>query len=295
MKLNFIQSKKIDKFCKNALNYLERNNWQEAIDQYSKVIEILPEPKKNWDAYNWVYTTIGDIYFINEEYEKARIFLSKSYLNDEVNAFLFLRLGQVLYYLNEIAEAQQLLQKAYDMEGETIFECEDELFINLILGEVNVIETISLNTEHEYMFRLPEEYEYLEDEYFSNSYLFKNFDWGNIYIRNIELYNKIPKILYDNTLAWFTVKNILESAINLDKIEVLNDWYDKLIIVSEHRDDIDAQMVWKAILEIKFGHVDSAMKILDEVKKNCGLKQIKKFHHFGNRVYDYYVGKSELL
>lgn len=289
MKLSYFKEKKIDSLCKKADQLLDNDLWEKAIDTYLKVIDILPEPKTMWEAYNWVYTTIGDIYFLNQKYEQARSNLLNAYLNEEKDAFLYLRLGQTFYYLGDNNKAEIFLQRAYELSGESIFEGEDILFVNMVSKKEKE------KSKQVFMFHLPAEYEYLEVKYFENSYLFDGFQWDNIYKNNKELLKEIPEILETNTISWLVIKDILEASIHLNKIDELDYWFKRLVEVSRNRGDIGAQLVWMAIIESKKGNHEKSHEILKDVEKNSGIEQIKNFHHFKNKVYDYYIGKSNVI
>lgn len=51
MKLGYFISRKIDKLTKKGNGFLENGEYEKAIEEYKKIIEALPEPKDEWDAY----------------------------------------------------------------------------------------------------------------------------------------------------------------------------------------------------------------------------------------------------
>lgn len=94
----------------------------------------MPLPKKDWEASTWIYTAIGDTYYITCEYEKA-----KQYFYDALNcpdalanSFILLRLGESLYECEEYDKAQEYLLKAFMIEGYKIFYEEDDKYFDLI-------------------------------------------------------------------------------------------------------------------------------------------------------------------
>ena len=94
---------------------MQCGEYLKAIAYYKKIIEILPEPKEQWEAFEWSVVSIADTYYIIEDYNKAELYFNKI-INIAVNPFIFLRYGQTQYYLNKIELAKEYLKKAYELE-----------------------------------------------------------------------------------------------------------------------------------------------------------------------------------
>lgn len=62
---------------------------KKADNKYNKIIDLLPESKENWEAYEGISVSIADTYFVAENYEKAYLYFNKI-INDENNPFVFL-------------------------------------------------------------------------------------------------------------------------------------------------------------------------------------------------------------
>lgn len=124
--------------CSDGDQLVEESKYDEAIDLYLKALNLLPNPKNVWEASTWIYTALGDTYFIKGDYNAA-----KGYLLDAMNCpdgienpFILMRLGESFYELQEISKAKELLLRAYMMEGYAIFEDEDFKFFSLIKDEI---------------------------------------------------------------------------------------------------------------------------------------------------------------
>lgn len=71
---------------------------------FKKALELLPEPKDDWEAATWLYVAIGDAFFFLEKYEEALDNLKHARMCPDgmANSFILMRLGEVYYELKEI-------------------------------------------------------------------------------------------------------------------------------------------------------------------------------------------------
>jgi tetratricopeptide (TPR) repeat protein len=121
--------------CSDGDNLVEESRFDAAIEIYLKALDLVPDPKNNWEASTWIYTAIGDTYYIKGDYEA-----SKNYFFEAINCpdgienpFILLRLGESLYELNEFVKAKEYLLKAYMLEGNEVFQDENEKYLKLII------------------------------------------------------------------------------------------------------------------------------------------------------------------
>lgn len=128
----------IVELCEEGDAFVEGEQYEEAIEKYIIALDLLPLPRKDWEASTWIYTAIGDTYYITCEYVKA-----KQYFYDALNCpdalanpFILLRLGESLYECEEYDEAQEYLLKAFMMEGYKIFYEEDDKYFDLIKDNI---------------------------------------------------------------------------------------------------------------------------------------------------------------
>lgn len=108
--------------------------WNKAIVCFNKALELLPDPKDEWEAATWIYTALGDAFFFLNDYETAitNLNLARMCPDGIANPFILLRLGEAFYELGELQLSQKHLMEAYMMEGTEIFEDEDEKYFELI-------------------------------------------------------------------------------------------------------------------------------------------------------------------
>ncbi|WP_154888666.1 tol-pal system YbgF family protein [Longibaculum muris] len=289
MKLGYFVSKKIDQLTKKADSAMQCGEYLKAIAYYKKIIEILPEPKEQWEAFEWSVVSIADTYYIIEDYNKAELYFNKI-INTAVNPFIFLRYGQTQYYLNKIEVAKEYLKKAYELEGEEIFKQDDPCFLKLAIESSKATNKIKENDDgFENLFRLPLDYQYLEKEYMSLQYLWKPIDWDEIYNQYNLFFEKIPEELYSNSISFLCASAILESAINLGKTEVFEKWLNVIERLSQNRKDVEVVEIWKGICELYKGNKEEALKFFRLAEERGTDRILKHFRHFGNDIYDFYL------
>ena len=104
--------------------FFEKGHFKEAIEEYNKAFDLIPEPKTNWDASVWTLAAIGDGYFMLKDYGTALEYFRKLMTEyEEVgNPFIRLRYGECLYETGELQAAKEHLFAAYMMEGKDIFD-----------------------------------------------------------------------------------------------------------------------------------------------------------------------------
>lgn len=134
MELNDEIYEQIVKLCEDADQLLEENQFEESIQKYADALDLVPNPKRNWEASTFIYTSMGDAYFIWERYEQAKDCFNHA-LNcpDGIaNPLILLRLGQCLFQCGKETMAKEYLLRAYMLEGEELFSDEDETYLKLI-------------------------------------------------------------------------------------------------------------------------------------------------------------------
>ena len=129
MKLGYFISRRIDKLAKKGNGFLENGEYEKAIEEYKKIIDALPEPKDEWDAYEWANVSIADTYYIMKDYKSCITYMNKiiRYAN---NPFIFLRTGQAYYYEDDMEKAEEYLARALEKDGINIFK-EEPYFLDI--------------------------------------------------------------------------------------------------------------------------------------------------------------------
>ncbi|WP_204251713.1 hypothetical protein [Flavobacterium ginsenosidimutans] len=114
--------------------FIEKNKLSDAIDCFNKALDLVPSPKSDWEAATWIYTALGDVYFLNKNYSQALENLHNAFNcpGGYANPFILLRMGQSFLETKITDKARECLLKAYMLEGKDIFKYEKPKYFNLI-------------------------------------------------------------------------------------------------------------------------------------------------------------------
>ena len=125
---------KIIKLTDEGDKLIENDEILNAIDKYISALKLIPNPKEIWEASTWIYTAVGDAYFLAQNYEESLNYLFKALKCPDGlgNPFIMLRIGQCFFETNNLLKAQQYLLQAYMIDGIEIFEEEDKKYFELI-------------------------------------------------------------------------------------------------------------------------------------------------------------------
>ena len=107
---------------------------REAIRRYVQALDLLPEPFTEWEAATWLFSAIGDAYWLLGNYElAAKAFRSAVHSPGGLgNPFIHLRLGQLEYEFGHTDRAADELMRAYMGGDRKIFEGEDPKYFDVI-------------------------------------------------------------------------------------------------------------------------------------------------------------------
>ncbi|MBS0031632.1 tetratricopeptide repeat protein [Chitinophaga sp. 22321] len=118
----------------------EEENYDAALAKFSEALQLLPDPKHEWEASTWLHASIGDMQFFKGDYIAA-----KHSFYDALNGpdaagigFVQLRLGECLFELNEEERSLEHLLRAYMLEGAEIFSAEDSRYFDFLKSRVEL-------------------------------------------------------------------------------------------------------------------------------------------------------------
>jgi tetratricopeptide (TPR) repeat protein len=117
---------KITELSEEGNQLLEGHFSDRAVRKWTQALSLLPDPKSDWEASTWLYTSIGDARYQDGEFASASdaFFDALNCPDGQSNPFVHYRLGQCQIRLgNEKAGVDHLLQ-AYMLDGEAIFNSE---------------------------------------------------------------------------------------------------------------------------------------------------------------------------
>jgi len=105
-----------------------------ALAFYNQALEKIPEPKHDWEISLHVYTALGDVSINCEDFESAIYYYNQALQcpDGTENGYIWLGLGQAYYAIDETDRAKNALLSAYMLEGEEIFEGDNQEYFQLI-------------------------------------------------------------------------------------------------------------------------------------------------------------------
>jgi tetratricopeptide (TPR) repeat protein len=119
---------------------VDKNDFDGALKKFNLALDLLPSPKKNWEAALWLYASIGDMYLFRKEFVAAKnsFFEALNCPDGQGSPFVHLRLGESLYELKEEEKAVDHLLRAYMLEGKEIFVEEEDKYFNFLKERVEL-------------------------------------------------------------------------------------------------------------------------------------------------------------
>jgi len=123
-------NKKIEQLVAEGNVLVDEDDYVSALDKFEDALDLIPNPKSSWEEALWIYASIGDMQVFTEDYESAaeNFFNALNCPDAQENSFLHLRLGQALFELDDKEKALDHLIKAYEIDGEEIFDDEDHKY-----------------------------------------------------------------------------------------------------------------------------------------------------------------------
>jgi len=133
-------SEELEHLARRGNEQLEEGDFYEAILSFVEGLKLIPEPKTDWEATTWLLTAIGEAYFLNEDYETAlKPFTDCMHCPGAIgNPFTHLRKGQCHFEIGELDEAAEELTRAYAIEGQEVFEEEDEKYLKFLATRITL-------------------------------------------------------------------------------------------------------------------------------------------------------------
>jgi tetratricopeptide (TPR) repeat protein len=138
MRLQEVLYRQITYFSERGNVLMDAGRPAAAADLFLRAMELLPEPKAQWEAATWLNGSLGDALFAQQNYRGALQYFADA-LNcpDGIaNPFIQLRLGECFYESGDLVRAEDHLMRAYMLEGREIFASEPEKYFELIAAHV---------------------------------------------------------------------------------------------------------------------------------------------------------------
>lgn len=133
----------IETWSEEGNDYFDEDDYDRAVEVWQQALSLIPHPQHIYAESQWLETSIGDVCFLSGKFEKSLVNFKNAQINIEVNAyenpFIMLRLGQSLLENNQPLEAKEYLLRAYMLEGEEIFENDDNKYLAFLKKNIRLV------------------------------------------------------------------------------------------------------------------------------------------------------------
>ncbi len=116
------------KYYKTGKEFLAKESYQDAIDQFTKAIELKPEFTDAYIARAQVYETLGEKEKALDDYKRTLVFLTK-------DGMIYYHAGKLCYDLGKYEEAVDLLDKAIGVMKKPITPYITKIYSLMALGK----------------------------------------------------------------------------------------------------------------------------------------------------------------
>ena len=131
--------KKIENFNNKAEQFIDSQLFPEAIKEYQKAWNTLPEPRQLWEAALWIKVGQAECLLSLDDFKQGKQTLHEAMLCAGAvnNPLVHLLFGICCFELNETKCAKEEFQLAYELQGEDIFQDDDEKYKQFFLQQSN--------------------------------------------------------------------------------------------------------------------------------------------------------------
>jgi tetratricopeptide (TPR) repeat protein len=114
--------------------HADEEEFDAAASKFLEALALIPEPYDKWTASTWVLAALGDVYFLNGDFARAKMVLTDAmHCPDAIgNPFIHMRLGQCQFELGNMERAKDELVRAYMGAGEAIFEKDEPRYLAFV-------------------------------------------------------------------------------------------------------------------------------------------------------------------
>ncbi|HEL3863454.1 MULTISPECIES: tetratricopeptide repeat protein [Stenotrophomonas] len=99
-----------------------------AMRCWLQALGMLPAPAKDWEAYTWLCASLGDASLLSGDVPVGLKYFMDALNGPDghINPFILYRIGQCNELLGKRDQALEYLLRAYALDGEDIFDADDD-------------------------------------------------------------------------------------------------------------------------------------------------------------------------
>lgn len=133
---------RINELSEAGNDAIDEDDFDAAVSAWEEALELVPAPQEYYVESVFLNASIGDAYFLQDNFDTALAYFLAAKSNVAENAFfspfLMLRLGQCYLELEDEAEAKAFLLRAYTLDAKDIFEDEDEKYFTFLSSNADL-------------------------------------------------------------------------------------------------------------------------------------------------------------
>lgn len=111
-------------------------SYEEALDEYKKAWELLPDPKLGWEVSSWISACIYSAYFDMAAFKKSKEWaeITLQTRGSDIDTAPLIDLGMVCYELEEYDESYKYFDDAYSYGKARAFKERPKKYLDFYLG-----------------------------------------------------------------------------------------------------------------------------------------------------------------
>ncbi len=133
---------KIEELAEIGNGFYDSKQYDEALKVWEEALSLIPHPQQFYSETVWFLASIGDIYFIQNNFDKAyQCFdAARGNLSGEGygNPFVILRLGESCLEIGDEKNALEYMLRAYMFEGEEIFDEDNPKYLEFLSTHIDL-------------------------------------------------------------------------------------------------------------------------------------------------------------
>lgn len=120
-------------------NFHHNKFYEEALDEYNKAWELLPEPKLEWEIASWIAACIYKVYFDMAAFSKAKVWAEIALRTraSDINTAPLINLGIVCYELGQFDESYKYFDAAFSYGKARAFKERPKKYLDFYLAKKN--------------------------------------------------------------------------------------------------------------------------------------------------------------
>ncbi|MCR6706824.1 hypothetical protein UXO30_00070 [Enterobacter bugandensis] len=130
--------KRVTSLVEKGIEFHDNQKYAEALKQYRKAWQALPDPKFESELANWIAACVYSAYFDLTDYAEAKKWgeVTLRTRGSDIDTAPLIDLGMVCYELNQFDEAYKYFNDAYNYGKERAFKHRPKIYLEFYLCKI---------------------------------------------------------------------------------------------------------------------------------------------------------------